>query len=355
MNNDQEEGSVQPTKHEDCPADRQGQTDAEEMPSDWPSSAPIRAVNSVAEFLEVLAGPPGYWETTPKSWLYRGQSKMRDIWPVQPKAGRDTFLSHALAKNDGWKDASDHQVVDGVKQTIRVREHFYAPADMHLFKEWAHRAVAYTDKFPENEWEQLALAQHYGLATRLLDWTTSPLVALFFAVWEENGTHGAVYAYYAPHREIDRDEDKFWSFNSEWFADGGFLYRPRPIDRRMVQQCAVFTYHPHPTRPIVPIQERSGAIHDFGSKSRFGTDLMTIVVESTYKATIRRELAGLGINRESLFPDLEGLSAEINHAHGGGLRINVSSGIPVEWLSPAKRQEIERLLAAKPTVGEASV
>jgi hypothetical protein len=345
--------SDQATPHPDGPSDKQ-QKDSEQIVSDWPSSAPIRAVNSVAEFLEVLAGPPGYWETTPTSWLYRGQSAMRDVWPIQPKAGREAFLSHALAKNDGWKEASDYQVVDGVKQTIRVREHFHAPADMYLFKEWAHRAVAYTDKFPQNEWEQLALAQHYGLATRLLDWTTSPLVALFFAVWEENSAHGAVYAYYAPRREVDPDVDKFWSLNNEWFANEGFVYRPRPVDRRMVQQSAVFTYHPHPTQPIVPIQERAGATHDFVSKKRFGTDLMTIVVESTYKGTIRRELAGLGITRESLIPDLGGLSAEINYAHGGGIKINVSSGIPMEWLSPAKRQEIEELRASKGGAGEAS-
>ena len=265
------------------------------------------------------------------------------------------FLAGALAKNDGWSDASDYQVVNGVKQTIRVKEHFYAPADMYLFKEWADRAVAYTDKFPENQWEQLALAQHYGLATRLLDWTTSPLIALFFAVWEENGEHGAMYAYYAPHREIDRDVDEFWSLNNEPFAAGGFLYRPRPIDRRMVQQCAVFTYHPHPVNPIVPIQERPEVTKEFASKNRFGTDLMTIVVESSYKDTIRRELGTLGITRESLFPDLEGLSAELNHVDCGGLKTTVSSGIPLEWLSPAKREQIERLLASKADAGSAPV
>lgn len=114
----------------------------------------------------------------------------------------------------------------------------------------------------------------------------------------------------------------------------------------MVQQCAVFTYHPFPLRPIVPIQENPGAIHAFASSHRFNTDLMTIVVESTNKSKLRRELATLGITRESLFPDLEGLSAELNHTNSGGIRILRSSGIPLEWLSPAKREEAQRLAGA---------
>jgi hypothetical protein len=270
---------------------------------------------------------------------------MRDVWPIQPKAGRDIFPP-GWDDKQGWSDASDYKIVDGVRQEIRVRKNFFAPHDMSVFKEWAKRAMAYTDKLPGNQWEQLALAQHYGLATRLLDWTTSPLVALFFAVVDENDQHGAVYVYYSSHREIDPAEDEFWSFNTDAFVTDGIVYRPRPVDRRMVQQFAVFTYHPFPRQPIVPLQERPSGIRDFSSRGRFGTDLMTIVVESTHKRNIRRELATLGITRESLFPNLEGLSAELNHVNAVGIQSFRSSGLPLEWLSPSRREELVREMAA---------
>ncbi len=50
---------------------------------------------------------------------------------------------------------------------------------LRRFKQVAHQNLNYT---PADDWEWLFLMQHHGIPTRLLDWSESPLVALYFAV-----------------------------------------------------------------------------------------------------------------------------------------------------------------------------
>ena len=96
--------------------------------------------------------------------VYRGVKD--DSYKLIPKVGRINFE---------WR----HKSVKNAEKYM-----------LSLFKQ---RAIPFLTFSPRNDWEWLALAQHYGLPTRLLDWSRNPLVAAFFAVKEESETDSAIY------------------------------------------------------------------------------------------------------------------------------------------------------------------
>jgi type I restriction enzyme M protein len=78
--------------------------------------------------------------------------------------------------------------------------------ERRMFERFKREAVLHAYVRPQTDWEWLCLAQHHGLPTRLLDWTVNPLVALYFAVWEDGPetVDRAVFMFDGEHVDIDK-------------------------------------------------------------------------------------------------------------------------------------------------------
>jgi len=112
----------------------------------------------------------------------------------------------------------------------------------HLLRQFRARVREFVDVAACNDWDILALAQHHGVPTQMLDWSYNPLVAAFFAVTSRPADAKAaarIFVVDKPH-EIETDRHHFRE------VDEVGLVAPQTVTRRIMTQKGIFTFHPHP-------------------------------------------------------------------------------------------------------------
>jgi hypothetical protein len=210
----------------------------------------------------------------------------------------------------------------------------FVDLERQLMTRFRQRSIPYHARELRDELETLFFMQHYGVPTRLLDWTENPLIALHFALMS------------APCRARTRGARRYKEAAAVWILDphlwnrsalshitykGGPLAQGdealngySPSTTGSIGKYPVALYGAHNSARIVAQQgvftifggERAPMEKLIGHSPFNGRELIKVSILAVRIAQMRKSLLNHGMTESVVFPDLEGLARETKRHFG---------------------------------------
>lgn len=195
------------------------------------------------------------------------------------------------------------------------RDASLATKEREINRDFKLKSVPFLKSRDLNKFELLFVGRHHGLPTRLLDWSEGSLISLFFAVSDYKNKQDGIVWLLRP-RLLNRihfgntipesDNTKLKEYLSiPLKGKYPVAIRSSYISDRIIAQRGYFTIHGSEIDALEEVQNR------FTTKQF----LECIRIPFDAKLNILRQLAKVGITYGSLFPDLGGLSQEIEFVY----------------------------------------
>lgn len=181
------------------------------------------------------------------------------------------------------------------KRITPVRTPYTLRDEQAAFTAFRQQARSYVSS-PHSPLEWLAIAQHFGVPTRLLDWSDNLLIAAWFAVEDAERTdcNAAIWVTRGqPQVDADSSENPFLVAEPR-------VYRPPHLEPRMASQGSVLMLCPEPSKPV-------------GLKV-----VHKITIKGKQRFHLRKRLDACGVNAKSVYADLAGVGGHLAWRYENG-------------------------------------